>query len=53
MIGDFEDSNVGGGVWKKAWLEWFQEVRREIGSTNMDIKMFYIRSDKQNVTSLK
>ena len=53
MFGDFEDSNFGGGVWTQAWLEWFQEVRREIGSTNTDIKMFFIKSDKQNVMSLK
>ena len=53
MTGDFEDSNVGGGVWTKAWLEWFQEEGREIGSINTDIKMFYIKSGKQNVMSLK
>jgi len=24
VIGDFEDSDFSGGVWTKAWLEWFK-----------------------------
>ena len=37
----------------KSLVGMVQEIRREIGSTNTDIKMFYIKSDKQNVMSLK